>query len=592
MGVMQKMRNSTSSILWILIFSFGILWVLADTQVFDAVAVGPQNLGTVNGEPITLQEYNNRVAFYTDQFNQRTGGETMTPEMRSIYENQAWEDLVAAQLIQQKMSDLGIAVTDNELVEMITGENPDPFIRQQFQAEDGTIDRIALRAAIEAPENSQAWIMIEQQLRDKRRQEKMSTFISSGLAVSSKEVEREYVRGNSFADIEYLRFPYSEIDLDEISVTDDELREYYQNNTDRFERSETYTFRYVSWDKTPTAEDTTNVIREVEDLRLAFENAEDDSLFLERYQSAVPYRGGYVDVNDIREEYTPVIDLEEGQVSEVVMINGDPHVFKKIDQRGDEIRFAVLSYPVTADPIGTIDRLAGQAEEFEFFASTEGFMQEAERRELEISEATASKDAPFIPGIGQSQQTVNVLENLNEDEISSPIELNDQFIVVQMVDRIPEGPRPFPEVRNQVENLVRSQKRIEMMVDRVSEFTSGATSIEQIAEEAGQTIETAEAIQLGGTSIPGAGRELTVIGEIFDMEEGVVSGPIEGENAVFIINLLDKSMADPAAMTEAQRTQIRNRLSQEKFIAFNQVFIDELKEDADIVDNRDRLLQQ
>jgi hypothetical protein len=45
-------------------------------------------------------------------------------------------------------------------------------------------------------------------------------------------------------------------------------------------------------------------------------------------------------------------------------------------------------------------------------------------------------------------------------------------------------------------------------------------------------------------------------------------------------------------MTEAQRTQIRNRLSQEKFIAFNQVFIDELKEDADIVDNRDRLLQQ
>jgi hypothetical protein len=297
-------------------------------------------------------------------------------------------------------------------------------------------------------------------------------------------------------------------------------------------------------------------------------------------------------VNDIREEYTPVIDLEEGEVSEVMMINGDPHVFKMIDQRGDEIQFAVLSYPVTADPIGTIDRLAGQAEEFEFFASSEGFVQEAERRELEINEATASKDAPFIPGIGQSQQTVNVLENLDEDEISSPIELNDQFIVVQMIDRIPEGPRPFPEVRNQVENLVRSQKRIEMMVDRVSEFTSGGTSIEQIAEEAGQTIETAEAIQLGGSSILGAGRELTVIGEIFDMEEGEVSGPIEGENAIFIINLLDKSMADPAAMTEAQRTQIRNRLSQEKFIAFNQVFIDELKEDADIVDNRDRLLQQ
>ena len=64
MGAMAKMRNSTPVILWVLIFSFGILWVLQDTQVFDVMAGGPTNMGSVNGSTISIEEYNDRVSFY------------------------------------------------------------------------------------------------------------------------------------------------------------------------------------------------------------------------------------------------------------------------------------------------------------------------------------------------------------------------------------------------------------------------------------------------------------------------------------------------------------------------------------------------
>src|SRR5690625_7965761 len=103
----------------------------------------------------------------------------MTIEMRSMYENQAWEDLVAARLIRQKMDELGITVTDNELIDMIAGTNPDPFIYQQFADESGNIDRIALQAAIDALDNRLIWITIEQQIRDHRRKQKMENLISS-----------------------------------------------------------------------------------------------------------------------------------------------------------------------------------------------------------------------------------------------------------------------------------------------------------------------------------------------------------------------------------------------------------------------------
>ena len=591
MGVMEKMRNSTSSILWILIFSFGILWVLADVDFFGGITQGPTDLGVVNGDPISLEEYNNRVSYYTDQFSQQTG-QTMTAEMRTMYENQAWEDLVASRLIQQKMNDIGIAVSDQELIDMIMGENPDPFIRQQFADADGNIDRIALRAAVEAPENSQAWIMIEQQLRENRRQQKMSNFISSGLRVSSLDIKNEYIRNNSFADVRYLRFPYSEIADEDITVTDEELREYHRNNSDQFQRSETYRFRYVSWDKTPTAQDTLNAINDVEELRNAFAITENDSLFLEQYQSATTYRGAFIARDEIREEYAPVLDLEVGEVSEVVMVNDAPHMFKLIEERGDEIKFAVFSYEVQADPIGTIDRLAETAEEFEFYASSEGFENEAERRDLEVHQATATKDNPFIPGLGQSQLVLDELENLRRNRISDPIELDDQFVVVQMIERISAGTRPLDEVRSQVETAVRNQKRIQMTYDRVRDLLAGNGDLETLAGMAENEIQTAEAIRMGGTSIPGAGREVAVIGTIFGMETGQLSGPIRGENAVFIVLADDISIADPAQMTSSQRNEIRSRLEQQKFMAFNEVFLDRLKSEANITDNRRRLLRR
>lgn len=589
MGVMEKMRNSTASILWVLIFSFGILWVLADTQVFDALAVGPQSIGQVNGDEISFDEFNSRVSFYTEQYNQRVGG-NMTPELRSTYEQQAWDDLVASKLVQQKMNELGIVVTDDELVEMITGDNPDPFIRQQFQNEDGTIDRIALRAAIEAPENSEVWLMIEQQLRENRRQQKMNNFISSGLKVSALDVQNEYIRQNSFADVSYLRFPYGDVEDEEITITDNELQNYYRNNSSQYQRNESYRFRYVSWDKTPTAEDTLATIREIENLTQAFADSESDSLFLVRYQSSTPYQGSYVDRDDIREEYSPVLDLEIGEVSDVVLIDGSAYAFKKLDERADEIQFAILSYNVQADPVATIDRLANEADEFQFYASSDGFVDEAERRDLEYSEASATKGNPLIPGLGQSQQTLQALEGLSVDEISEPIELNNQFIVLQLLEKTPEGTRPFSEVRSQVENSVRNQKRKEFMISKVQELASDESDLELLSDRSEIEIQTAEDVRMSANTIPGAGREPMVIGAIFKLQEGDVSSPLSGENAVFVVRVDNLEMASPDQMTASDRNQIRSRLEQQKFSAFNQIFIEQLKEDADIDDYRNRVL--
>lgn len=590
MGVMEKMRQSTGVILWILIFSFGVLWILADTNFFDAIQQGPRSLGQVNGDAISLEEYNSRVSYYSQQYSQQTGN-SMTPEMRTYYEEQAWNDLVTSRLLQQKMDELGIAVTDQEVVDMITGPNPDPFIRQQFQGEDGQIDRVALQAAIESPENSEIWLTIEQQLRQNRRQQKMSNFMQAAMAVSNLEVERKYVRDNTTADFTYVRFPYSGISDEEVSVTDQELRTWYNNNSDDYERSRSYEFRYVSFDKTPTAEDTARTISDLENLREDFQAAEDDSLFLDRYQTTTPWMEEAVNKDDLRERFRPVLELEEGEVSEVYQNQGQAYLMKKLDETADAVHFAVLSFDITADPIATVDARAEEADDFSYFAEEESFEAEAERRELEISEASATEGNDFVAGLGQSRQILNFLDSAVEGELSQPLELTDRFVVVRVDEIIPEGVRPFEEVREQIRTAVRNKKRRNMMVERVSELLSGADGIEGLAESADREAVTVSSISMNAATIEGAGREPAVVGAIFGLEEGEQSGPIRGNNAVFVVRVNQRNSADPAEMDEQTARNIYQELQQQKNAAFSNVWLEQLKENADIVDNRSRLLQ-
>ncbi len=590
MGIMEKMRKGTGVILWVLIFSFGILWALADTKVFDAMQAGPNNLGEVNGDPISLEEYNSRISYYLDQHSQQTGN-SVTPEMRAYYEDQAWEELVASKLIQQKMDDLGITVTDQEVVQMITGSNPDPFIRQQFQREDGTIDRVALQAAIEAPENTQVWVMVEQQLRQKRREQKMSNYIQSSMEVSNFEVEQAYIKRNTFADVSFVRFPFAEIPDSAVNVTESDLRAYYNDNLEQYNREQSYRFKYVSFDKTPTQQDTMRTLNEMRDLRSDFASAQNDSLFLQQYLSVTPYNDEFVNESDISEKYRAVLDLEVGEVSEPIMQGGQVFTIKKLDERGDEVKFVVLTFDIQADPIATIDQKAEEADDFGFFAEEDGFDEEAERRELEIQEAFATKGNAFIAGIGQSRQIMNYLETAGEGDISNPIELSDQFVVLQVTEIVPEGPRPFEEVQNQIRNVVINEKRKEQIEQRVNDLLASNETIESLASASGKEVSRAENLGMNAAVIPGGGREPQVIGAIFGLEEGERSGPIVGNNAVFVVTVENRVDADPQAMTASDRQEIRQQLQQQKSASFSQVWMEQLKEDADIEDYRATLLR-
>ena len=589
MGVMTKFRDNTGIILWILIGSFGLLWVVMDVFDPNALMMGPRTLGSVNGEPISYEEYNGRVQYYSNAYSQQTG-QSMNSELRAAYESQVWEEIVSAKLLEQKMDELGITVTDDELLDMVYGENPDPLIRQYFQREDGTIDPFMVQNVLSDEQYSQEAIAIELQLRQKRRQEKLSNYITSGLQVTQIEIEREFVWRNTFAELEYLRFPYSDVNESIIQIPDTDLYSYYNANKELYTQEKSYRANYVRFSTLPTSEDSAIIREELENLRTDFAIAESDSVFLVMQQSSTPFNGVLVDKDELREEYEAVLSVAVGEVTEVLDLGTSAAIIKNISEDRNKIQFAVMSRIYEALP-ATLNDAGEKADEFQYFAEENDFIEEANRAELSVGNIFATDGNTFVSGLGNSQQVLDFLSRSEVGDISAPIELSNELVVLQLIEVTEEGFRPFEDVRSQLEMAVRIEKRKEVLQAQIQEWLTQHNDMISLSEATGKSIESVVNVSANSTVLKGAGREPEVIGYAFSMDVDERSGPIAGESAVYVLHLINKTKPNLAATTPDTFENIRQQLEQELNNEYLSVWILQLKDEADIIDNRFVLLQ-
>ena len=332
MGAMNTLRENTGVILWILVLSFGVIWTLQDSNVFDAMNQPSQNAAMVNGTTISNQEYNNAVQQQRRRIQQQMSGE-VTGQMENMIRQQAYDQLINNALLEQEMERLGITVTDTEIEEMVFGENPHPLIRQQFADSTGRINYQLLQNMAQNPQANPQFLQMEDFLRKQRRQQKMGSLIQSTVHVSQEDVEEYHWRQNASASVQYVALRYAAVPDDSISVTESDLRSYYQNNREDFEREKTLSLDYVSLSKTPTPEDTAAIMSDLEDLRADFSEAQSDSLFLEQNASERTFTRNYQTPDQLEEPVADAIyeDATPGRIVGPVPGGGLAHLVKILD---------------------------------------------------------------------------------------------------------------------------------------------------------------------------------------------------------------------------------------------------------------------
>ena len=213
----------------------------------------------------------------------------------------------------------------------------------------------------------------------------------------------------------------------------------------------------------------------------------------------------------------------------------------------------------------------------------------AARLNVPVQEQSLSEIFPFLSGVGQIGDGLDwVFREASPGEVSQVFEDEPAFYMMEMVDFTPAGTQPLNEARDNIDLILRIQKKVaRAAADAVAlvEPARAAGGLEVFADDAG--LEVQEAGPLSRTEFfPGLGAQNAAVGVAFGLAEGEISDPVTTDNNVFLIQTLERIPADSTAWAEGvdlQRAQAVYQVQQQRL----QQWIDGMREAADIVDRRE-----
>ena len=286
MSIIGTLRNKMGKFL-VFVIGFSIAsFVLGDILGPNSTLFGGNDttVGTIKGEDIDFTSFQSLYEEFSYNFSLNSGTSPSSNDVQLLRE-QVWEKFIQDIAFQNEYDKLGVTVTSSELVEMVQGNNIHPVVRQAFTSpETGIFDSEQVvfflkNLSNQSVEQQQFWSNFERNLIPLRLRDKYENLISKTNYVNKLESKREYINSNQSSSISYLYVPFYSISDSLVSVSDNELKSFLFNNKDDYKQEESRSIKYISFDVSPSIEDTLYVKEEMNNLKSLINQSSSDSIF-------------------------------------------------------------------------------------------------------------------------------------------------------------------------------------------------------------------------------------------------------------------------------------------------------------------------
>ncbi|HET7180323.1 MAG TPA: SurA N-terminal domain-containing protein [Chryseosolibacter sp.] len=286
MALIGTLRDKMGIVLVGFIFVALVVFILEELLSNKGVLFNQNKIGDIDGNSISVKEFQSTVeerrSNYILNFNRQPGEREMT-----TLRQQAWDLLISRYAIAPQYEKVGIAVTDDEVIDMISGTNIDPNIRQAFvNQQTGEFDRAMLNNYINQlkmmPEGSEGrvrWDLFQRDLKPARERIKYENLLLKTNYVTKAEAEREYHLQTDVAEVKFVYVPYYAVSDSVADVKESDLRDYYDEHKEQFKTEHTRDLKYVVFPVVASAQDTMDIRKDIEDIAAEFSKTKDDSLY-------------------------------------------------------------------------------------------------------------------------------------------------------------------------------------------------------------------------------------------------------------------------------------------------------------------------
>ena len=607
MAMMTSIRNRSHVFLWALLFLFllsmSVGGLVGGANIIDQLLgrVNPaEAIGSVNGDKITPDQFNQAVTARLRAI-QDSGTEISDQYLETIRQ-QVWNAFIEERLTKQAIEDLDIKVSDDEILYHL--RNNPPFDIQQIFFRNNVFDKDYYMQALNTP-GMIDWAPIEAWMRDfYLPRYKLQQIIKMSAVVNDVEVKEEYIKRNIDYTISALHVPKNSIQDRVIKPGEKELKNEYKNRIDEFEELEKRHISFVSWPKTASLEDTNRTKQEAFEIIENYKNGTDFSVLANIHtqdpgNQIAPDSGrggdlGWFEKGQMVKSFEDAaFKGRRGSVVGPVLSQFGYHIIKidSIKNRGKNNHQVKARHILLKVELGqkTRSELRRKATLFSYDAQDYGLPSAIDTHSVNIQQAENLKENDFfISQVGPFRSAVRWVFNSKIDDISDPLETESYYAVFKLDSITPAGVEDFDNVKDKIYRDLISENEFDatnLYAEEIKTEILNGSSFKSIKEENNRLELVPSDKKSLNSSFISLGRSEQLVGALINSKKGDIVGPIKTARGHGIVKVMEIEKFDSTNWVST-KTNIRTDLANKKEREVYSDWMQSLKDEAEIIDNR------
>ena len=253
MAALQKIRSK--GVLLVSIIALALfLFVAGDLfrgleSLFQSSS---QQVGEVNGKAVSIQEYQKMVDDLQTYYEIVQQKSSFNEDELNRIKDEAWQTFVQSELIKNQCDELGIAVTDDEISDIVkSGMSQMLQVPVFMNQQTGRYDYATVNAFLaeykklkdsgtQIPETYEKiykyYLFAQRQIRDQLLTQKYQVLLSQAFLSNPEEAKLAFAGRTEESDLLLAALPAASVSDDAVNVTDEELKNKYNEDKEQYKQ--------------------------------------------------------------------------------------------------------------------------------------------------------------------------------------------------------------------------------------------------------------------------------------------------------------------------------------------------------------------
>jgi len=305
MAVLETIRVKLGILITVLI-AVALLSFIIDPSTLQSVASSSSkyDVGEIDGKSISYMDFQTDVDRFTAINEIITGSSVSNEEQQLAVRNAAWQALLDQYLFIKNAQKAGIHVGEEEMVALISGDMVSPVFAQNaafFDAE-GNFSKEMLLEFVNYINTDQTgrlkmyWDYLQTTAQTQQYYDKYMSLFAQSDFTNPLMMTEEIADNNNTFDVEFVMLPVGLVQDSTITVTDSEIKKYYESHKKFYKQQASRDIEYVVFEVVPSAEDIAAANQALVDVYDEFASTDNMKAFLmansDRQYDAHWYKAG------------------------------------------------------------------------------------------------------------------------------------------------------------------------------------------------------------------------------------------------------------------------------------------------------------